>query len=46
MKKATAEEIKTNKKKEKEDRQVKQIAKLGSIIEWTTQKTVEKHARA
>jgi hypothetical protein len=33
MKKVTAEEIKTNKKKEKEDRQVKQIAKLGSTIE-------------
>jgi len=46
MKKATIEEIGVGKRKDKEDMQVKQVAKLGFAVEQTTQTNVEKCARA
>jgi len=46
MEKITTHEIKACKWKDKEDRQVKRISKLGFAIEWTTWKTIEKHAKA
>ncbi len=46
MEKIAIEEIIASKRKDKEDRQVKQVAKLGSTTEETTWKVVEKRARA
>jgi hypothetical protein len=45
MEKAAVKEIRARKKKYKENRQAKWVAKLGSIVERTTRKIVEKHAR-
>ncbi len=45
MKKAIAQEIKTGKRQEKEDRQTKQVVQLGSIAKRTIQKIVEKHVK-
>jgi hypothetical protein len=46
MEKVAAEEIRVCKKNEKEDKQVKWVAKLGYVVERTTWKTIEKHAKA
>ncbi len=45
MEKVVVEEIKEGKRKEKEKNQVKRTTKLGFVINQTTQKCVEKHAR-
>ncbi len=45
MEKIVVEEIKTNKRKEKENRQAKQTIELGSTTKWVAQKNDEKHAR-
>ncbi len=45
MEKVVTKEVKAGKRKDKEHKQDKQVAKLGSTIERTTQKTVEKHAK-
>jgi hypothetical protein len=46
MEKVVAEEIKTCKRKEKENKRAKQVVELGSIEKRTIQKIVEKHVRA
>ncbi len=43
MEKVAIEKIKASKRKDKENRQVIWVEKLGSTIEQTTQKIVEKH---
>jgi hypothetical protein len=45
MQNAIVGEIKTCKRKEKEDKWAKQVAELGSTIEWTTWNTLEICAR-
>jgi hypothetical protein len=46
MEKVVAEEIRVGKTKDKEDRQVKGVAKLGLAPKRTTQKTIEKCVKA
>ncbi len=44
-KKVVIKEIRTCKRKEKEDIWAKQVAKLGPPIGWTTRKTAKKHVK-
>ncbi len=46
MEKVAIKEIKVDKKKDKEDKQVKWIAELGFATERATRKTVEKGVKA
>ncbi len=46
MEKVVVEEIKVNKRKEKEDKWAKWVVELCSTIERITQKIVEKHVKA
>jgi hypothetical protein len=45
MEKATIEEIRKGKQKEKEDEWTKRAPKLGPLIDQTTWKSAKKHAR-